>query len=223
MKKLIALAALMGAVSLSFGQGIVSFANSTGTRVSTNGTVAANAGGPVGSWYYALFRTGSANTTAPSTSIDPTTAGWTLVAIGTNAGLAGTFTGNTTTEGVVATPTAPSTDDYVVAGWSVNIGTTWAQVQQAFGGSASLDQAHVTGNTVTQGNGANSFWFGISTTFADNIIAQPTGSSINGLFGTTPGLIQGFRLNSFTIPEPSSCALIGLASATLVILRRRRK
>jgi len=120
MKKLLTLAALIGAASLSFGQGIVNFGNQSGTRISTNGVLQVAA--PVGTWYYALLR-------APSTqnSIDASLAGWTFAAMGTNTSLAGRLSGNTSTEGVVVTPNAPSTDDYAVVGWSSSIGTSYAQ------------------------------------------------------------------------------------------------
>jgi len=224
MKKLVTLAALMGFASLSFGQGIVSFANSTTTRISTNNaantTAGAMASAPAGSWYYALFRAPSTKN-GVSTSLDPLSDGWTLVAIGTNTTSPGRLNGNTTTEGVVVTPTAPSTDDYAVAGWSANIGSTWAAVEAFFNNSSTMNQA-----SHDQGSQAGvAGFFGIAPTFANDTIANPTAGAINGVFGTAAGLIAGYSLTSISAvatPEPTSFALLGLGSAALLIFRRRK-
>jgi len=222
MKKVLTLAALMGFASLSFGQGIVSFSNGTTTRISTNNaantTAGAMASAPVGTWYYALFRAPSSKN-GVSTSLDPLSDGWTLVAIGTNTASAGRLSGNQTTEGVVVTPTAPSTDDYAVAGWSANIGNTWAAVQAFFNNSTTMNQAsHDQGSQA-----AVAGFFGIAPTFANDTIANPTAGAINGLFGTAAGLIAGYSLTSIAAaPEPTSMALLGLGSAALLIFRRRK-
>src|SRR5437868_4572361 len=96
-------------------QGYVSFANTTTTKISTNGIAMASA--PVGTWYYALFRAPSTKNTI-NTSLDPLSDGWTLVAIGTNTTTPGRLSGNTSTDGAAVTPSAPVTNDYAVAGWS---------------------------------------------------------------------------------------------------------
>ena len=73
MKKLLTLAALLGTMSLSFGQGYVAFYNASTTRISTNGVATSGfVSGAVGSWYYALL-------VAPSTqnTIDASLTGWT--------------------------------------------------------------------------------------------------------------------------------------------------
>jgi len=207
MKKVLALAVLVGATSLSFGQGIINFANNNATQVKVSGTNVSGAS----QWYFALFRAASTQNTI-TTSLDPTLNGWTFVAMGTNTA-AGRFSGNTTTEGVVATPTAPSTDDYAIAGWSANIGSTWAEAQ-AFWNNGNHD------------NGARAAlggWFAINATVGDNIIANPTAGTINSPFGTIPGSIQGFSLNFIpAVPEPTTFALAGLGAAALVIFRRRK-
>jgi len=220
MKKILTITALLGAASLSFGQGIVSFANNNGTRISTNGTLTVAA--PIGTWYFALFRAPSAQTTlgqSISTSLDPVLNGWTLVAIGTNTTAAGRLNGNTTTEGVNTTASAPSTDDYAVAGWSSNIGVTWNSVQAFFGSSGQMTQgSHDAGGRAGEGG-----WFAISGAVADNVIANPTAGSINGLFGTAAGLIPGFGLGFITpAPEPTTFALAGLGAAAMLIFRRRK-
>jgi hypothetical protein len=215
MKKLLTLAALLGAANLSFGQGIVSFANQPTTRISTNGTLQVAA--PVGSWYYGLFRAPSTHG-APSLTVDPLSDGWTLVAIGTNTASAGRLNGNQTSEGVVTTAGAPSTDDYAVAGWSSNIGSSWASVQAFFGNGSTLSQASHNAGT----RAGESGWFSVSATFGNDIIAQPTGGSINTIFGATA--VNGFNLGFISaVPEPSTFALAGLGAAAMLIFRRRKQ
>jgi len=87
MKKLLTLAAVLGAASLSFGQGTVNFGNgvAASTHISTNSTVGGAAvgqtSGAAGTYYYALFIADSTITSAGSATasgaLDPTrTAGW---------------------------------------------------------------------------------------------------------------------------------------------------
>jgi len=207
MKKLLALAVLAGMTSASFGQGIINFANNNSTQVRTNGTVVAG----TSQFYFALFRASSTQNTI-TTSLDPTLNGWTFVAMGTNTA-AGRFSGNTTTEGVVVTPTAPSTDDYAVAGWSANIGSTWAEAR-LFWNNGQHDAGAMAGT---------SGWFAINGGVGNDIIANPTAGTINSPFGTAAGLIPGFSLNFIqAVPEPSTIALAGLGAAALVIFRRRK-
>jgi len=225
MKKVLTLAALMGIASLSFGQGYVSFSagSTTATRVSTNGTAVAGSNAPI--WYYALFAAPStiSNGTNSSTSLDPTTTGWTVVAYGTNGTLAGRLNGNTTTDSAVQIPGfgVGSSADFAIAGWSANIGNTWAQVEAFFNNSAQLTQAsHDAGSQA-----GTAGFFGIAPLTADNVPLAASGGPYNGLFGTATGLIQGFSLANITAtatPEPTSMALLGLGSAALLIFRRRK-
>src|SRR4051812_20980787 len=113
----------------AFAQGYVDFHNLISTRVSTNGQFQAAA--PVGSWYYALL-------VAPSTqnTIDRTSSHafdlWTFVGLGTNTGAAGRLSGNTTVDGQgIQVPGFGSTAtcDFVVVGWSANIGSDWNTIR----------------------------------------------------------------------------------------------
>jgi len=215
MKKLLTLAALVGAASLSFGQGYVNFANTSTSRVSTNGTVVGLTSGAIGSWYYALL-------TAPSTqnSVDASLSGWTFGAYGTNTAGVGRMTGNTTTDGAggsVAGTTPSSTADYVIVGWSANLGTDW---QAVFSGRPTSLVPN-TGGQIGSATwaGASSGWYGISVVSQDLPSAPATGP-FNPVWGASG--VPNLTLSLYVVPEPTSFALLGLGGAALMIFRRRK-
>jgi hypothetical protein len=217
MKKLIAIAALIGTASLSFGQGYVSFFNGSASRVSTNTAPSATggsapatlAGGPVGSFYYALL---VAPTT--TTTIDSSLAGWAFSGvIGTNTATSGRVLGFTSTDGVGARINGfaiGSTADFAIVGWSSNIGTDWASALAWWNNGQTK-----AGSTVS--------YFGISGV-ATGIALAAEGSAYNNVWGlTSSGQIQGMTLGAYqVVPEPASMALMGLGAAALMIFRRRK-
>ena len=225
MKTLFAFAALVGITSLSSGQGFVSFNNNSGTRISTNNTAntatVPMGADPIGTWYYALFAAPSTQN-AIATNSDPTLSGWTYVAIATNVALAGRLSGNNADSAqAVNTPgfAAGTTADFAIAGWSANIGNTWAAAQGFFnnGDHAGGSQASVSG------------YFAIAPTVANDVILAPAFGIYSSLFSAnvSAGLIGGFTLQYFpaaapSAPEPGASALVGLGAAGLFILRRRK-
>lgn len=107
-----------------------------------------------------------------------------------------------------------TTDNIVMIGWSANLGTTWAAV------SAELQAGTY---------GANSF-FGVSTV---GYTTTASTSTVPGatLFGTSPTalgvpidslLTQLYILPTAPVPEPTTLALAGLGSLSLLMLRRRK-
>jgi hypothetical protein len=215
-------AVLLATAVLSFGQGIVSFANTSQTRISTNRFYSpvgvAMGADPVGTWYYALFR-GPSTMNSINTNVDPTSVGWTVVAIGTNTALAGRLSGNTTSEGVVVTAVAPSVNDYAVAGWSASIGTSWSDVQAFFGNQPVFTPEMHFDLSFYDG------YYGISQTIANDVVAAPTGSiAISSIFSTSG--VTGFKLSGYffadLVPEPGAFTLLGLGVAGLVLFRRRK-
>jgi len=214
MKKLLTVAALIGAMSYSFGQGYVNFNNTTASRASANGVLMTAAAVP--SWYYALL-------VAPSTqgTVDPSLTGWTFAALGTNTALAGRMAGNTTADNggvAIAGLTGTSTADFVVVAWSANLGSDWATI---FAGKplALADNNHT--GTAFWGS-ATSGWYGISTV-GNNVLLAPSGGPYNSVWGTSAsGLIQGVNVNYYVVPEPTTFALAGLGAAALLIFRRRK-
>jgi len=215
MKKLLTIALLGAAASLSYGQGSVNFSAGAlpATRIWTNSV----AGGPntgsingAGNYFFALFvaPTTTGTNYSLSSSLDPTANGFTLVnspvgAYGTNTVL-GRMNGNPTTDGTLVAGFAPGTSaNFVVVGWSANIaGPDWTAFRAWSQGSA------------IQG------WAGHSSVaeavqLGGGLIPQGT------IFGGGAGQASGFGL-VLPVPEPSTFALAGLGAAALVIFRRRK-
>jgi hypothetical protein len=217
MKKLLTLAALMGAVSMSFGQGFVAFFNTSGSRFSTNSYLTANTSGgsgaavaaaaPGSSYYFELL-------VAPSTTstIGSSLTGWTDTGVlAANTATAGRLTGQTQTDGGALIPGyAPgSTANFAIVGWSANLGT----YQQALAWWNN-------GNPTTQVGGVD--FFGISAV-GNSIIVNASGTTYNNVMGpAATGQIQGLVLGAYAVPEPGTIALAGLSAASLLIFRRRK-
>lgn len=200
MKKFIATAAMLGVVSLSFGQGYVAFFNTSKSRVSTGGVLA---GGPSGSYYFALLVAPTTQTTITTTA-DPTRNGWTFTGvIATNTGRSGRILGSTSTDGVGAMVpgySASTTANFAVVGWSANLGTTWPQAQAWWANGQA--NGTVVGGTVA--------YFGISSV-ATNV---PLGSG--GLYNTVFQGIPGMNLSSYPI-TPLGISSFALLGTNLVI------
>jgi hypothetical protein len=205
MKKLLTLAALVGATTLSFAQGYVNFANSSATLISAGGVAAP---GAAGAYYYAVFL-------APST---------TVTGIGQSAGafdnpifqvVGGTNT-SIATAGRMATRnalnvggTAGGTADFLVRGWSANAGATWSEALAFYNNLGSSGQ---------------SMWLGQSVIGNDIVLGDGGALPNITLFGVGLNQVGGFNLTQFggTVPEPSSMALAGIGAASLLLFRRRK-
>lgn len=204
-----------------FGQGYVSFFNTSATRVSTNGQLQAAA--PVGSWYYALLVAPSTQNTidiASSHAFDT----WTFVGLGTNTGVAGRLNGSTTTDFGIQVPgfASTATCDFVVVGWSANIGSDWNTIRAGYPGFYSGYLGNWAFVDPTKPGGNMAFWFGISAV-AQDVPLAPLGGPYNSVFGSSAtGQIQGLNLLwDPIIPEPSAVALAGLTVAAIFVAGRR--
>jgi hypothetical protein len=214
MKKLLTIAALLGAASLSFGQGTVNFSAgaTAATRISTNQVVGGPATGQIngaGSYYFALFAAPTSNNSSGS-GLNPTGLGWSLVGgtYGTNTAALGRFNGNPSTDGTVVAgfPTGSSAN-FLVVGWSANVaGPDW--------------NAFV--NWYNNGEPASTGWAGKSL-IAQNVQLGGGLTPQGNIFGANPGQVPGFLLGRIdAVPEPSTMALAGLGAAALMIFRRRK-
>jgi hypothetical protein len=236
MKKLLTIAALLGAVTtMSYGQGQINFSagSAANTRMSTNSTPGGPTTGQTGlnsqgyTYYYALFVANSTLTNVTS-GLDPTrTAGWSLATwdasntsgqaagsgiYATNSNSLGRMTGNPNTDDVfVAGRANGSSASFMVVGWSSQVaGASWSQAE------AFIDTYLDTGSAPTTG------WIGNSA-IATSV--QPGGGAtpLGNIFGGNAGQVLGFTLNMVTpVPEPGTFALVGLGAATLLIFRRRK-
>jgi hypothetical protein len=207
MKKLLTLAALLGATSLSFGQGQVTFANSSSTLVTLSsnsvslGSALASSTG--NRYYYTLLFTADTSVTSLSGVADPR---WTWSGDFAANSAAGRLSGGTA---VFAGTTQGGLYNIVCIGWD------------AAGGAAPTQQALET-YLATGAAGTGSGWFGVSQV-AQDVQIGGGGFSTPGIFGTgTSAAIPGFALNYFVVPEPASMAIAGLGAAALLIFRRRK-
>lgn len=202
MKRILTLTLILGVASASFGQGVISWANGSTTKISFD----ADGSGPdaaidlpvridAGTTYnFGLFLA-PLGTAAP-TGIDD--ANWNLVTAyalnSTAAAGAGRMQnpGNATT----ALYTPGTTVNFIVRAWQTSSGVAdWAVAKQegllAFGSSA-------LGSLIVGGG------------------AFP----ISSAFGVAPGQIGGFTVSP--VPEPGSIALAGIGAASLLLFRRRK-
>jgi hypothetical protein len=220
MKKILIAIGLAATVAVSAqAQGLVIF-SSAAQNSSTNGATVGKIAG-VGNYYFALFYSATATTVSGSSTPIQGTNGayafsdsnWTLLTatIATNTSTAGRFIaaapnadGSSTIPGIAAGNSA----QFVVVGWSANLGNTVSALTQALavnGTTGFLGESVVSG-AITLGNGG--------------LVPTP------GLFGPALPAIQGFTLGAFTItstPEPGTLALAALGGASLLMFRRKNK
>jgi len=223
MKKLTVILSIVAAASVSYGQGFVNFANGSATGVSTNaaldingastgksgtGLTTGSTAAPQGYYYALLMQSYSGSGATVATTIQTLlTTGWTFTgAQATNALGAGRLGGGAT----AATSSADivgNANQFIIAGWSSNLGSSWAAVSsqlQSGNWSVPLNQ---TG------------YFGISA------VGTGTGqanTSPEALFSGS-GITTATTLFVVPTPEPTTMALAGLGSAALLMFRRRNK
>jgi hypothetical protein len=227
MKKIILAVSLATAMAASsYAQGLVFFASST-QNTSTNNTLAQlgnTASGRiagVGNFYFALFYSATATTVGGTQTgaIQGTNgvyawsdSNWTMIGstIATNTASAGRFAAavpNADGSTTIPTVASGSTAQFLVIGWSSNLGGSIAALQNALttpGMAGFLGESEVSGS-IALGNGGS----------------NPTPQ----LFGAALPNLQGFTLGSFAVastPEPGTLALAALGGASLLAFRRKK-
>lgn len=224
MKKILITVMLATAVAVSTrAQGLVIFSSST-QNISTNNpgiaalgaTAAGRTAASAGNFYYALFYSASATTVSGSSAASQgllgtyafNDANWSLVAYGANTATTGRFAastpngdGSTTVTGLAAGNSA----QFVVLGWSANLGSTISALETSlgtFGTTGFIGESAVSG-TIATGNGG--------------LLPTPN------LFGANAPQMQAFTLGGFqVVPEPGTLALAALGGASLLLFRRKK-
>ena len=188
---------------MAFAQGQVNFANGSTSLVSTNtvrnGVPTGPAGGPIPSFYYALFYSTTATTVATMTQ---------LGSLGTNTVTAGRLTGGTgSANAPVLTGVGIGANvNIILAGWSANLGNNYT----------------VAANIAANPAGFPGGYFGQS--LLATMVAGGGATPIPTVMGTIAGSqIPGFLLNALDpVPEPGTMALAALGGASLLLFRRKK-
>jgi len=131
----------------------------------------------------------------------------------TGLGGAGGVTGNT--QATASNWAASTTENFILVGWSANLGTTWSQALADAQSSAFLS-----------GLSSAAYW-GVSTVGS---LASASGNPGTTLFGTGAGQINDPSatpmnlevLGTAPIPEPTTMALAAIGGASLLLFRRRK-
>jgi hypothetical protein len=234
MKKVLSILTLgVVAVASSYAQGTVGFNNGTSSKISVNssigGTSFASTAATANAYYYALFYSinsttvnGSSAAVVGGPSADSTSSfvlgdsTWTYApgTLGASIATAGRFAsttadanGNTAVTGVAGGGVA----QFVVIGWSANIGSTESALASFLAGDSTPGLIGAVGQSIPSG-------------------PITTGAGVGlppGLFGAvgTPNVINGFSLGQIEpvpTPEPTSIALGVMGGLSLLALRRKK-
>jgi len=232
MKKLAVTLSLLAVAAGAFAQGSVSTANTGTTLFRTNSVGAGGTAGTAltassGLFLYEVLTAPSSVTTVDASLQALLSAPWSDTGLtASNTGIGGRMGSTATT---VNSWSAGVQQSFVVVGWSVTEGSSWAQV------AARLAGAQLSGGVWTGGTLVNGGFLG--ATYVNAVTGtvgfrQAGGVTTSGTIGT-PGLFgsaadaQGTPITTPTdlfvvAPEPTSFALVGLGAAAMMIFRRRK-
>jgi hypothetical protein len=211
----------------SHGQGFV-FANSSTTKISTNGAAPPSVGmtggtaisgnsSPGTAYMFAAYQydagsglgsTNSGPTPGVAAPLQPwLNANWTLIGYATNTSGSGRLYDSSDASGVlpsVADQQALATyANLMVIGWNIAVGGTTIQtLTSAYGTAAGLYYGASSDGSIAIGNG--------------------TTPPYTTIIGTGAGNIPAFTLGLVPVPEPGTMALAALSGASLLLFRRRK-
>ena len=202
MKKLFVVSAICALGLAAYGQGKVTFQNTSGTLISANGVPMPVSG--TQQFYFALFF-------APSTTVDTTnqTALFTDPAF---QNVTAYTTNSQTSPGRIRARVGVdaglgffvSSGDFVVRGWSANAGATWAEALATWNNGAPLIPMFIG-----------------SSLIGNDIFLDSSEGPYSTVFGSFPaaGKVPGFNMEF--VPEPSILSILGLGAAGAWLFRRR--
>lgn len=210
MKKILTLAALVGATTVSFAQGTVNFANTASTLIQAGGVSMPISG--TRQFNFAVFLAPSTTTVSPGAAPSFTAPAFQVVG-GTNVN-SPTAVGRLVTRTAVDVGTssgalgAGSTVDFIVRGWSANAGATWQEALVFWNNGLPVADMYIG-----------------SSGIADNLVLGGGAIGNTALFGAGANQVTGFTMglvSAVIVPEPTSMVLAGLGAASLLAFRRRK-
>jgi hypothetical protein len=222
MNKSLIVAASLAVAAGAQAQGLVNFANSASaaTKISINSTPGSAVVGltpaTANAYYYALFYSATATTVlGSSASVIPTSTTVGSYVTSDNNWTYVTTTGSSATAGrlTAVIPTVPglgggSSAQFVVIGWSANIGSTVASLA-----------AYLAAPSLISGN------YGyVGESVVSGALQAGDGATIltPAIFSGVAPAVQGFTLGAVApAPEPTTIALAGLGGLSLLAFRRK--
>jgi len=210
MKKILTTIAIVATAAGAFAQGYVTLSNGAGTYYSTNGVAAGEAASTT-AYYFDVLVESWTGSVVPATAASILAGSWLDTGVVTyNAanGQPGKIVAQS--DVTAANWNVGVTNEFIIVGWTANLGTTWSGVSGAL---AAI-------NASTPG----SWGFSAASFEASGPASPGTPSTLwSGALGPqTYGTPIATGVNLTPVPEPTTLALAGLGGLSLLLIRRRK-